>query len=78
MCAVTRRRPSVGASPTQQGVAPAGSNRSGSVGEENRAIAHNAGDCTFILNTICSRFSVFKQKNRWELRPDPPVPREIL
>jgi hypothetical protein len=32
-CAVTRRRSSVGASPTRQGVAPAGSNRSGGAGD---------------------------------------------
>jgi hypothetical protein len=29
---------------------------------ENRLIAHNAGDCTFILNTFCSRLSAVKQK----------------
>jgi hypothetical protein len=34
LCAVQRRRSSVGAIPTRQGVAPAGSNRSGSGGNE--------------------------------------------
>src|SRR5205085_5803634 len=42
-CAVKRRRSSVGAIPTRQGVAPAGSNRSGEVGDD-RAEAFDGKD----------------------------------